>query len=129
MKVYGPYKRKDGREHIIKYVDGKRTTQSYPRYLMEQRLGRALNKTETVDHINGNFTDHRVENLQLLSLGDNIRKAVPPKKLLEFNCPVCALSFKREARYYRHNQLKQGKSGPYCSKRCAGLSQGQRKSA
>ena len=35
------------------------------RYVMEQELGRYLEKHETVHHINGNTKDNRLENLQL----------------------------------------------------------------
>ena len=39
MKVYGPYKRKDNRKHVVIVHDnGSRQTQSYPRYLMEQHF-------------------------------------------------------------------------------------------
>jgi len=74
-KVYGPYTREDGRKHVIHYDGKTRRTQSYPRYLMEQHLGRELLPNETVDHINEDFTDDRIENLQLLSLVDNVNKS------------------------------------------------------
>lgn len=35
------------------------------RRLMEERLGRALDSSEVVHHINGNNKDHRIENLQV----------------------------------------------------------------
>lgn len=47
---------------------------SYARYLMCVKLGRILTSKETVDHINNDPTDDRIENLQILSLSDNIRK-------------------------------------------------------
>jgi len=77
MKIYGPYLRKDGRKHIvIVHDDGLKQTQSYPRYLMEQHLGRRLLDNETVDHINEDFTDDRLENLQLLTRGENAAKSM-----------------------------------------------------
>jgi hypothetical protein len=43
MKIYGPYTRKDGRKHVIVHYDGGRIrTVSYPKWLMEQHLGREL---------------------------------------------------------------------------------------
>jgi len=74
-KVYGPYTRKDGRKHVIHYDGKTRKTQSYPRFLMERHLGRPLLPEEHVDHINGDYTDDRLENLQLLSQAENNRKS------------------------------------------------------
>ena len=72
MKIYGPYTRKDGRKHIVKYKNGKRTTQSYPRYLMEQHLGRPLLDTEEVDHTDEDYTNDDINNLQLLTKIENV---------------------------------------------------------
>ena len=33
-KVYGPYKRRDGRQHVILKKDKIKITVSYPKYLM-----------------------------------------------------------------------------------------------
>lgn len=75
--VYGPYLRKDGRKHIVIYnTETKhRRTQSYPRYLLEQYLGRELEKEETVDHIDEDFTNDVISNLQILSRIDNVKKS------------------------------------------------------
>ena len=63
---------------ILSYVktDGEWTTISYPKALMEVHLGRVLNyPDETVDHINNDPMDNRIENLQILSNSENTKKA------------------------------------------------------
>lgn len=107
--------------HVIHYDEktGKRTTQSYPRYLMEKHLGRKLLESEHVDHINDNFTDNHIENLQLLSQDENSRKSAKDKELISFICPICKKESTKSASKVRHNRL-QGKAGPFCSKSCAG---------
>lgn len=126
IKTYGPYSGQRGRRHVI-HVDTAtkaRKTQSYARYLMEKHLGRPLAANEHVDHINGDCTDDRLENLQILSPGENNRKAIKQlgreTKYFRFICPQCGIEASKELRYYRSNQLRQGKAGPYCSKSCAG---------
>ena len=122
IKVYGPYRRKDGRAHVVHYntIAGTRRTQSYPRYLMEQHLGRKLEKWEQVDHINDDPTDDRVENYQLLTQTENSSKSAKPTKMKYFECPVCEHGFMMSVAIYEYNQIKLGKAGPYCSKKCAG---------
>lgn len=43
------------------------------RYLMEQKLGRKLDRKEVVHHINGDRQDNRIENLEIMSLSDHTR--------------------------------------------------------
>jgi SOS-response transcriptional repressor LexA len=121
MKIYGPYTRKDGRQHVIVYENGKRKTVSYPKYLLQEKLGRELGLEETCDHIDNDFTNNSVENLQVLSRAENARKemALHPAEIGTFSCPLCNEMFSREMRLVRGN-WKKGRSGPYCSRSCAG---------
>ena len=121
MKVYGPYTRKDGRQHVVLYESGVRKTVSYPKFLLGQKLGRSLNADETCDHIDNDYTNNDVSNLQVLSRSDNSIKAcsLKPKEYGTFTCPVCLVSFTKPMKDIRANK-KKGKSGPYCSRSCAG---------
>lgn len=120
-KVYGPYTRVDGRKHVIHYDGTHRITQSYPRYLMENFLGRPLFVWEHVDHIDNDFTNNDMTNLQILTQAENNRKSAKPAELIKVTCPEqnCGEEFEYPMRVYRANQIKRGSSGPYCSKDCA----------
>lgn len=122
MKMYGPYLRKDGRKHVvILHEDGTKQTKSWPRVLMEQHLGRELLPEETVDHIDNDFSNDAIENLQVLSRVENIQKEHKrnPRKIYEFNCPECGDFSTKYLNEVLHNR-KLGKKGPYCSRKCAG---------
>jgi len=125
MKVYGPYTRKDGRKHVILYdpKTQKRTTVSYPKYLMEQHLGRKLGIDKTVDHIDDDFTNDDLGNLQILTRLENVKKShlLRPAEFYIFECPICKVHFKSRMSDYRYHQEKKGKAGPFCSKTCAGV--------
>lgn len=55
------------------FSDCKITTQ-VARIIIQCELGRLLTNLETVDHIDGDRTNNNIENLQILSLSDNICK-------------------------------------------------------
>ena len=122
MKIYGPYLRKDNRKHIvIVHADGRKQTKSYPKYLLEQKIGRELKNNETCDHIDEDFTNDDPNNLKILTRPDNASKAwdgyiIP---MYKFNCPECGLEAERTVSAVKHNR-KNGKAGPFCSRSCAG---------
>lgn len=52
-------------------VDGR--TMKEHRHLMERHLGRKLLPTEDVHHLNGDKTDNRIENLEVIAHADHTR--------------------------------------------------------
>lgn len=120
MKVYGPYKHtKNGRNYVIIHKDGIKKSTQYARFLIEQKLGRSLTSEETVDHIDNDFTNDDISNLQVLSLIDNIKKSIVGIETVTFICPICNEEAIKPANYVKHNR-KLGKAGPFCSRSCAG---------
>ena len=118
-KVYGPYTRKDGRKHVLVYESGQRQTISYPKWLMENYLGRKLAQNETVDHIDRDKTNDRFENLRVITRSKHASDDNRRVKLVEITCIGCGNKALKRPNYLRSNS-KQGKAGPFCSKSCAG---------
>lgn len=120
-KVHGPYKRPDGRQIVIIVNDDKsRRTVSYPKFLMEEQLGRQLHPDlETVDHLDCNFDNNNLDNLRVVPRAEHSGDDTRRVKLIKFNCSWCDKSFERSPRLVR-DKSKKGKSGVFCSRSCAG---------
>jgi predicted RNA-binding Zn-ribbon protein involved in translation (DUF1610 family) len=123
--VYGPYYREDGRQHIFLYdsINKLRRTVSFPKILFELLHGVRLKDDETVDHIDNNYRNNDISNLQILKRADNIRKAFVDygkvAKYVEFKCPMCGEDSRKKESDVRNNR-RVGKAGPFCGRRCAG---------
>lgn len=123
MRIYGPYLRKDGRKHVcILHPDGRRQTKSYPKYLMENHLGRELTLEETVDHIDDDFTNNDILNLQILTRVENIKKYKDQNKavMLNLTCKCCGILFERREAVELYNRNIRLLDGPFCSQSCVG---------
>lgn len=122
MKIYGPYEKGNKRKYMMLIEGNSRTTINYSRYLIEQRLGKKLSANEDVHHINGNLTDDRIENLEIVnkSLHRRNHKLVY-ESIKSLICPNCNINFiidrKNIAITVVHR--KEGKAGPFCSNYCA----------
>lgn len=68
----------------VHYGPNKKGWMFMHRYVMQQKLGRALLRTEEVHHINGDRTDNRVENLELWK-----RSHPAGVRSADYHCPGC----------------------------------------
>lgn len=99
--------------------DGKRKGMLYARYVWEKHNNRLLPEGFTIDHIDEDKTNDSIENLQILSRGDNTRKNVEIRtKRGELNikikmvCPICGITFDFPKRNLRSHP------NPCCSRSC-----------
>lgn len=119
MKMYGPYLRKDGRQHVILVEGSARRTVSYPKWILEQAIGRSLADNEVVHHKDENPLNNEITNLEILDRATHGRLHTKPIPFVEFLCVWCGKQGTQRGRNLRHN-AKLGKAGPFCSKHCAG---------
>jgi hypothetical protein len=92
-----------------------RKCMSYAKYLWMSHYKMDVPDGYQVDHINNDKTDDRIENLQLLTRADNIRKSHRMKAWSTVTCPVCGKMFEIETRVLRFKQK------PCCSRKCGGI--------
>lgn len=80
-------------------IKGSRNTRRLHRFLMEQKIGRKLNRNEHVHHINGNKLDNRIENLMLLSASDHHKLHGRKRTGIWCNCKYCGKKIYRPRSY------------------------------
>ena len=117
------YECRDGRYRV--YLKDEKRVISYPKYLMEKKLGRKLNRNEQVHHKDGNPLNNDIDNLEIKLLGSHQKEHSTKYFDKEVNCPWCNKLFlwtaKQQARFY-DNKKRKGISvdNAFCSRKCAG---------
>lgn len=123
-KVYGPYYRKDGRQHVVLVhtITKKKKTVSYPKFLYETHHNRYLVGDETIDHDDRDFTNNDINNLIVRNRVDHIKIDALRNKPEEFTCPECNTKFIAEGKKLQDIKWnrKRGSPGPFCGRSCAG---------
>lgn len=126
--VYGPpriKKRGAGRprRYVTVRVGNKETSMLYARFLYQQVHGWTLGSDDSVDHINENPMDDRIENLQVLSRRENTLKSAKHRfgdvgpKFVECACVSCGAAFSRRREWF-NTERRRCMTGPYCSRKC-----------
>lgn len=121
FKIYGPYLRKDGRQHIIaRAPNGIQYTISYPKYLMECHLERLLDENEEVHHKDEDYTNNNLDNLIVVT--GRIHRKLNRQEEEVWICGYCGNSFIATISKIRNRKanLKRNRanSGPFCSSSC-----------
>lgn len=92
---------------------------------MEQKLGRELTKNEHVDHIDNDFTNDAIENLQVLTQKENNQKAFKfhgrEAVLIMRTCDFCKMDFARPKAIYTNKK----QSRYFCTENCRAKSNGR----
>lgn len=114
-KIYWPYYRKDWRQHIIIKSNWVKRTVSYPKYIVEKHYNIKLTEVETIDHINNNFDDNRIENLRIISRKKHNEEDVLRNKDVKCTCSLCWKIFIVDGKKVNNRRSK----FIFCSKKCS----------
>lgn len=119
------YNCKDGRTRVYLKDEGK--VISYPRYLMEQSLGRPLDANEQVHHKDENPFNNSLDNLEIKLFREHQREHSTKYVDIITTCPWCGNYFlwtaKKQRTFYGNHRRKNRVfliDEPFCSKRCSG---------
>lgn len=120
------YACKDGRTRA--YDKRNKRVVSYPKLLMEQKIGRSLEPLEEVHHLDKNPLNNNISNLELRVKGEHQREHSTKYFDKEVTCAGCGMPFvwtaKRQRDFYRNiSRIERPRNqprGPFCSKSCVG---------
>lgn len=120
MKDVSVYTCKDGRTRA--YIKETKKVVSYPRLLMEEKLGRKLNPDEQIHHIDENPLNNDINNLEIMKIGEHQRKHAPLKYFDKLTtCVWCGKEMIWTAKQQRdHHGNCPSIDKPFCSKSCIG---------
>lgn len=126
-KIYGPYQNNGRLRGVIAFLDGSKKTISWPKFLMQEHLGRELIEPETVDHIDGNPLNNDLTNLRIKDRSTHAKDDVKKWQSKIFDCPVCSSKFELSGTRLRNSYYnrQRGKAGPFCGRSCAGKASNQ----
>ena len=115
-RCYTNLNKKDGRLRcVLVYKDGHKENISYPKLLMEEKLGRKLLPNEQIHHIDENPLNNNLDNLELTTLGEHQRMH---SKNIEYEetCIWCSKKFiVNKKRHRNHRKDKEYCCGRICS--------------
>lgn len=128
-KLYGPYKRKDGRLIVILVhkITKEKTTVSYPKYVYETHYNITINTGYDVHHKDENPLNNEISNLELMEKSRHnrmhgLKQSSKYEEIKKVKCVMCGIDFFMDKNQLRHRASaeKKGKHGPFCSKSCTG---------
>lgn len=117
------YTCKDGRERV--YIKETQKVMSYPKYLMEQELGRPLMPNEEVHHRDENPLNNALENLEVRIHGEHQAEHSTKYHDTIATCGWCGKEFlwtgRRQRTFYANRRYGRNFSEkPFCSRECSG---------
>ena len=125
IRILGPYLRPDNRLIVLTVKpDGRRSSVSYPKYLIETSLGRRLEFHEIVHHIDGNTFNNNLSNLTVMTRTEHVKmhntKYTGVKTVYYIWCGQ-KMELTAIQQRTRQQNINRNMAGPFCSSQCIGL--------
>lgn len=124
MNEFNTYICEDGRVRV--YLKDTKRVMSYPKFLMEQALGRKLLPNEQVHHKDENPLNNVMDNLEIKLLGKHQQEHSTKYYDKVAVCEWCDKEFlwtaDKQSSFHRNHSRKNreyNNSNPFCSRSCA----------